>query len=207
MEGEGRACLIGAMERKAKGSLIVLIGPSGVGKTTVVELLSDIWPGVITRLVTTTTRPNRPYEVNGRDYHFVSRPEFEQQIADGQLMEYSEYAGNLYGSSLPVLEAMRQEHIAVIAIMDANGAKAVKQLVPEAVTVFLAPSGDELKGRLVKRRSVNWEELMFRLARAKDEIAAAQRGDYDHVVVNVNGRIGKAVGEIMDIAIRTFAKG
>jgi guanylate kinase len=184
----------------ARGAFFVFVGPSAVGKTTVVERLLSLVPSSV-RLVTTTSRPPRPGEVDGRDYHFVSRDEFAAKRDNGEFLEWNEFCGNSYGSSKVVLDALRAGHQAVFAVLDVNGAKAVKAAVPDAVTVFLQPGSlGELEQRLAERPGNKAADAWARYEQAAKEIIRAP--EFDHAVVNQDGQIDRTIAEIIAIIRR-----
>jgi guanylate kinase len=166
------------------GRVVVLSGPSAVGKSTLVrclrERISDLHFSV-----SATTRAPRPGEVDGVDYHFVSVDRFQQLIDDGSLLEWAEVHGGLHRSGTvadPVLDAVNAGHPVLIEV-DLAGARAVKQAMPEAITVFLAPpSWADLEARLIGRGTETPEVIERRLATARTELAA--QDDFDEVVVN-----------------------
>jgi guanylate kinase len=164
--------------------VIVLSGPSAVGKSTLVrclrERISDLHFSV-----SATTRAPRPGEVDGVDYHFVSTDRFQQLIDDGSLLEWAEIHGGLHRSGTvadPVRDAVTAGHPVLIEV-DLAGARAVKQAMPEAITVFLAPPNwAALEARLIGRGTETAEVIERRLATARTELAA--QNDFDEVVVN-----------------------
>ncbi|BBY08376.1 guanylate kinase [Mycobacterium noviomagense] len=166
------------------GRVVVLSGPSAVGKSTVVrclrERISDLHFSV-----SVTTRAPRPGEVDGVDYHFVTPERFQQLIDDGALLEWAEIHGGLHRSGTlaqPVRDATAAGHPVLIEV-DLAGARAVKKAMPEALLVFLAPpSWDVLEARLVGRGTETPDVIRRRLATARAELAA--QGDFDQVVVN-----------------------
>src|SRR4051812_20966890 len=162
--------------------LTVLSGPSGVGKDSVIELIRARSPWVWLS-VSVTTRRKRDYEVDGVHYHFVDRDEFEQLAATGELLEWAEFAGNLYGTPRgPVLRQVESGRPALLKI-DVQGARQVRKAMPEAQLVFLAPpSVEELKRRLVGRGTDDDETIRRRLAHADEELAAEK--EFDRTVVN-----------------------
>jgi guanylate kinase len=166
------------------GRVIVLSGPSAVGKSTLVRCLRERIPDLHFS-VSATTRAPRPGEVDGIDYHFVSPDRFQQLIDDGSLLEWAEIHGGLHLSGTiagPVRDAVAAGHPVLIEV-DLAGARAVKQAMPEVITVFLAPpSWEALEARLVGRGTETAEVIERRLATARTELAA--QDDFDEVVVN-----------------------
>ena len=162
--------------------LTVLSGPSGVGKDSVIELIRARSPWVWLS-VSCTTRPRRPYEVDGVHYHFVDRNEFRDMAARGELLEWAEFAGNLYGTPrAPVERELALGYPALLKI-DLQGARQVRRAMPAAQLVFLAPpSFDELARRLIGRGTEDRAERGRRLETAREEMAAER--EFDAVVVN-----------------------
>ena len=163
------------------GKLIVISGPSGVGKGTVVKAMmakrDDLYFSV-----SATTRPPRPGEVDGRDYYFVTREEFESMIARGEMLEYDEHAKNYYGTPKAQIEEKRAKGHVLLDI-EPNGAKNVKLNYPEAVLIFvMPPCVEELERRLRGRNDTPEDQIQLRMKRAVWEME--QRVWYDHVVVN-----------------------
>jgi guanylate kinase len=167
-----------------RGRLIVLAGPSGVGKSSVVAGLQRALPELHFS-VSATTRPPRAGEVDGRDYHFVGPAGFDELIARGELLEWAEIHGGLQRSGTPrapVLEALAAGRPVLVEV-DLQGARAIKAAMPEAVTVFLAPPTlDELVRRLRSRGTETDAQFARRLETAREELAA--RDEFDVVVVN-----------------------
>ena len=167
-----------------KAPVLVLSGPSAVGKSSVVRCLRDRLPDLHFS-VSVTTRAPRPGEVDGVDYTFVTAERFQQLIDEGALLEWAEIHGGLHRSgtpAAPVREATDAGRPVLIEV-DLAGARAVKQAMPEVITVFLAPpSWEELESRLVGRGTETTDVMARRLATARAELAA--QGDFDEVVVN-----------------------
>jgi guanylate kinase len=162
--------------------LTVLSGPSGVGKDSVIELIRARSPWVQLS-VSVTTRKMRDYEVDGVHYHFVNRAEFQRLIDGDQLLEWAEFAGNLYGTPRAQVEGWLAEGRPVLLKIDLQGARQVRARMPEAQLVFLAPpSIAELRRRLVGRGTDDEETIRRRLAHADEELAAEK--EFDRTVVN-----------------------
>jgi guanylate kinase len=144
--------------------------------------------------VSATTRAPRPEEVNGVDYHFLSRSDFERRVAAGEFVEHAVYAGNCYGTLRSELGRPAQ---GVVLEIDVQGARQVRETLPEARLVFIEPpSSDELLARLTRRGSDSAPEIEQRLAAARDEMAAA--GEFDHRVVNDD--LERAAAELAELA-------
>jgi guanylate kinase len=169
---------------KAAGRVVVLSGPSAVGKSTLVRCLRERIPDLVFS-VSATTRAPRPGEVDGVDYHFVTPARFQQLIDDSALLEWADIHNGLHRSGTlagPVREATAAGHPVLIEV-DLAGARAVKQAMPEAISVFLAPpSWEALEARLIGRGTETPEVIERRLATARTELAAQH--DFDQVVVN-----------------------
>lgn len=165
-----------------KGLLIVFSGPSGVGKDTLLREFLRTSPDCV-RSVSVTTRAPREGEVHGQDYFFVSREEFGGYAARGELLEYAEYGGNYYGTPGAAVEEQRAHGRHVILKIDVQGALKVRELVGDAVFIFvMPPSWQTLRTRLENRNTEHPDAVRHRLDIAQNEIAMADR--YDYVVVN-----------------------
>jgi len=175
--------------------LAVLSGPSGVGKDSVIELIRARAPWVWLS-VSVTTRPRREYETDGKHYHFVDRTEFRTLVDSDQLLEWAEFAGNVYGTPrAPVEERLRQGLPALLKI-DLQGARQVRKAMPEALLVFLAPpSVDELHRRLTGRGTEDPATVRLRLEHADEELAAESEFD----VTVVNDSVERAADELLGL--------
>ncbi len=188
-------------EPTGKGRVVVLSGPSAVGKSTVVRCLRERIPNLHFS-VSATTRAPRPDEVDGVDYHFVSSARFQQLIDEGALLEWAEIHGGLHRSGTlaePIRDATTSGFPVLIEV-DLAGARAVKKAMPEAITVFLAPpSWEDLKARLVGRGTETPEVIRRRLETARTEMAA--QDDFDEVVVN--RQLESACAELVSLLVGT----
>lgn len=166
-----------------RGLLIVFSGPSGVGKGTVRQEIFSTPDHKFDYSVSMTTRPQRPSEVDGVDYFFRTREEFEALIKEGQMLEYAEYVGNYYGTPLSYVNETLDKGIDVFLEIEVQGALQVKSKVPDGVFIFLTPPDlEELEERLVGRGTDSPEVIAQRIERAKEEIALMR--EYDYAVVN-----------------------
>jgi len=163
------------------GKLIVISGPSGVGKGTVLGIMMEKRKDLAFS-VSATTRPPRPGEIDGVHYYFVTRERFEEMIARGEMLEYDEHAENYYGTPRgQMLEKLSRG--SVLLDIEPAGAKQVKAAMPEAILIFIMPpSVEELERRLRDRGDTSEEQIELRLNRATWEME--QQTWYDHVVVN-----------------------
>ncbi len=164
------------------GRLFVITGPSGVGKGTLIRRLLREVPG-LELSVSATTRPPRPGERDGVEYHFMSGREFDRLAQNGELLEHATYAGNSYGTLRTEVEPRLARGTGVVLEIEVQGARQVREAMPEAVQVFIAPpSPHALRERLVGRATDRPDEIERRLAAAQEELAA--REEFGHVIVN-----------------------
>ena len=168
----------------------MITGPSGVGKGTLISELCRHFPDL--RLsVSATTRAPRPGEEHGRDYYFMSRDQFDERVQRGEFLEHAEYAGHRYGT----LRSEVEEGLVVLEI-EVQGARQVREALPGAVQVFIAPpSTDVLRERLLARGTDSPEGIRARLAEAEEELRA--QDEFQHVVVNDD--LGRAAAELRDL--------
>jgi len=178
-----------------RGLLIVISGPSGVGKDTLIKRLLELDTNP-RYSVSCTTRKPRPGERDGVDYSFVSRDRFQQLLNEGAFLEHATYNGNLYGTLAERVERERAAGHDVVLKIEVQGAEQVRAKLPEAIFMFIAsPSVDELVRRQVKRNTETSQDMEARRLIATREMEHASR--YAHVVVN--DELGRAVAEILDI--------
>ena len=164
------------------GRLIVISGPSGVGKDTVIETVLARTRDVV-KSVSSTTRGPRAGEAEGVDYHFTGRAEFERDIARGKFYEHAAYNGNLYGTPREWVNLQRSRGLDVILKIEVQGAHIVREMSPDAVLVFvMPPSMEELERRLRSRRSESDDRVTGRLEIARHEVSRSL--EYDYLVVN-----------------------
>lgn len=178
-----------------KGRLIVLSGPSGVGKGTVVKALMERDPKVRVS-ISATTRQIRPNEIPGVHYDFLSHEEFERRIAENQFLEYAEYVGNYYGTPEAPVNRMLEEGLDVILEIEVQGGLQVMQRRSDAISIFIAaPSFSVLEGRLRGRGDTDEDKIQRRLGTARREYLVAP--NYQYIVVN--DRLEDAVDDVQSI--------
>lgn len=182
-------------EAPAPGRLIVISGPSGVGKGTIVRRVSERWP--IRLSVSATTRPPRPGETDGVDYQFVNESTFLEWVGDNRFLEWAEFSGHYYGTLRKPVERRRAEGFDVVLEIEVQGAMQVRVAVPDALLIFVEPpSIEELEARLRARGDTR--DVATRLATAREELEFAAR--FDHRVVN--DELHVAVAEVLSILAR-----
>jgi len=179
-----------------KGKVVIISGPSGVGKSTickeVVKRLNNVYLSV-----SVTTRPRSKGETHGRNYWFISEKEFQERISKGLLLEYAEVFGHLYGTPKDKVEQALQAGKTIILEIDVQGAKQIKTIYPGAVMIFiLPPSASVLAKRMGHRAREDIDQAQERLGEASSEIAAAWQY-YQHMVINEN--LQRAVEEVIQI--------
>jgi guanylate kinase len=158
--------------------VFVITGPSGVGKGTLIRGLMERLPQ-LELSVSATTRAPRAGEIDGVDYHFLAREEFDRRVANGQFVEHADYAGRSYGTLRSELEDRVRAGKPVVLEIEVQGARQVRAAMPEAVQVFIAPpSLDALRARLIGRGTDDAEEVERRLRVAERELAGRRRGHY-----------------------------
>ncbi len=171
------------MKLNQQGLLIVLSGPSGVGKATVRKALFEMDDHNFTYSISMTTRKPREGEVDGVDYYFVSEEEFESRIKQGRFLEFARFVGNYYGTPMDEVEKMIADGDEVVLEIEVEGAMQVKAKMPDAVLIFIAPpTFNALKTRLLRRGTEPEEIIMERLSKAHRELTLA--AGYDYIVIN-----------------------
>lgn len=186
------------VKQKERGSLVVISGPSGAGKDTVVakyirKKKSNAWLSV-----SCTSRPMRPGDKEGKSYFFLTKEEFEKKIENGDFLEFALYNGNYYGTPKEHIEKKLKAGIDVILVIEVQGALEVKALIPEAICIFIMPpSMKELRKRLVGRKTETKEKILNRFKTAYQEINLVT--NYNYVVVN--DEIDNAVSKIQAILL------
>jgi guanylate kinase len=182
-----------------QGPLIVVSGPSGVGKTTVVERLIEESNLRLRRAITATTRDPRPHEQDDRDYHFWDRERFQKEIKDEHLLEWASYNDNFYGT--PRSEVDQADGKGVILVIDVQGAASVRAKCPDCLSIFIAPpSFEELEARLRGRKDTSEERILSRLETARLEMARA--GEFQHKIINRD--LSEAVRELERVIRERF---
>ncbi len=180
-----------------KSLLVVISGCSGVGKDAILVRMKELGLPYF-YAVTATSRQQRPGEVDGVDYQFIEKDRFEEMIENGELLEWANVYGNLYGVPKTTVQRAMKEGKDAIVKVDIQGSATIKRVAPDAVTIFISPpSMEELQRRLVQRKTESGTDLELRLKTALKEMDSIST--FDHVVVNHNNGIDKAISDIEDI--------
>lgn len=189
------------MHKGKRGVLFVFSGPSGVGKGTLKAKLFEEFADRIAYSVSATTRGPREGEVDGKDYFFISRQEFERRVKNNEFLEHAEFAGNCYGTPRAYVEKLLDSGMNVVLEIDVQGALQVMKSMPECVSVFiLPPSFEELEHRLRGRGTETEEKVHERLETAKRELPYAPQ--YDYQIVN-GGDIEAAYQSLRDVFLKS----
>jgi guanylate kinase len=177
--------------------LVVVSGPSGVGKSTIVAQVARAHPQVVP-IVTATTRPRRPEETDNVHYHFLSLDEFEKLRSQGGLLEAAQVHDNWYGTPVQQVRGILAAGRDAILTIDPQGARSVRELIPDALLIFvMPPSIEDLDDRLTARGSESAESLALRRRNAEIEMETST--DYDYVIVNETGHPDEAAERIWEI--------
>lgn len=189
------------MHKGKRGVLFVFSGPSGVGKGTLKAKLFEEFADRIAYSVSATTRGPREGEVDGKDYFFISRQEFERRVKNNEFLEHAEFAGNCYGTPRAYVEKLLDGGMNVVLEIDVQGALQVMKSMPECVSVFiLPPSFEELEHRLRGRGTETEEKVRERLETAKRELPYAPQ--YDYQIVN-GGDIEAAYQSLREVFLKS----
>ena len=181
--------------------LLVLTGPSGVGKGTILQALLARYPQVWLS-VSATTRPPRPGERHGENYFFLDRQTFMDQVARGEFLEWAEFAGHAYGTPAGPIQSRLRDSQTVVLEIEVEGARQVRRHLPTAVQVFLRPpSMAALEERIRARGSDSEDAITKRIARAREELARAD--EFDHVILN--GDLNQAIADV-DAILQSMLK-
>lgn len=189
----------------AKGLLIVISGPSGVGKGTVLkEVVKD--PELnIGYSISMTTREKRPGEENGVNYYFVTRDEFHKAVEDGELLEWTEFVGNCYGTPIKEVERLRNEGKNVLLEIEQDGCSQVRKKVPDTLSIFIIPpSMEELERRIRSRKTEPEEIVQQRLTKAAKEMNNLK--DYKYVVCNEDVKLAADIIRVIILRHMQFEK-
>jgi guanylate kinase len=186
---------------RAVGKVFVITGPSGVGKGTLIEHLLERIPE-LELSVSATTRPPRSGEVDGRDYHFLTDEEFERRVEAGDFLEHATYSGHRYGTLRGEVERRLEQGRSVVLEIEVQGARQVRDAMPEAVQIFIAPPDPKaLRSRLEGRGTDSGAAIERRLRTAEIELEA--QGEFPHVVVN--DELQNAASELEGLVRRELA--
>ena len=181
-------------DRGSRPLLVVLSGPSGVGKDAVLARMKKLGRPFY-YVITATTRPKRVQEKNGVDYHFLSRKEFQKKIDKHQFLEWANVYGNYYGVPKDEITSVLSKGVDTIVKVDVQGAATIKQILPQAVFIFLIPpSVEELEKRLQKRSSESSKDLALRLEKAKGELKSLPL--FDYVITSHPNKLDEVISRI-----------
>lgn len=179
-----------------KGLLIIISGPAGSGKGTIVSRLRELAPFDFS--VSATTRSPRPGEQHGVHYYFVDKADFESKIREGEMLEYAQYVGNYYGTPKKPVEDALNEGKNIILDIEVQGALQIKEKMPEAIMIYVLPPDYETLLARIRGRGTETEEVIKkRMDQAKNEIKTFAK--YDYVVINRDGGIDRAAQDILSI--------
>lgn len=182
--------------KNKKGKIVVISGPSGVGKSTICKALVERLDNAC-RSVSVTTRPQAKNEIDGKDYRFVTKQQFRGKLDADQLLEYAEVFGNLYGTPKDKVEQSINAGKTVILEIDVQGGKKIKKLCPDAVMIFIMPPArEDLAKRMSRRARDDSQSAAKRLGGAEAEIAVAKQY-YEHFVVNDD--LQEAINNVIEI--------
>lgn len=187
-----------------KGTFALIIGPTAVGKSTILREVLRRLPSAV-HVLSTTCRDPRPGELDGRDYHFLSCDAFQERAAEGDFFEHARYSKHWYGTSRSSLERTMLASPLAIKIVEIQGARIIKEKMPEAVTIFIKPGDFEDLPRRWRLRAaekgsaVDPADLKLRLATAAGEIAAAD--ECDHAVTNWEGRLDACIEDVLRLLL------
>lgn len=166
-----------------EGLLVVISGPAGSGKSSLVENLIKNHPGKARRSITATTRKPRPGEIDGRDYFFLERDEFLRMADDGEFLEYTEFNGNFYGTPRRTIETELAHGGLIILVIEVDGAESIKFFFPDAIFIFIIPpTPGDLRHRLERRGTESREDIERRLDIARHEMQ--RMNEYDFLIIN-----------------------
>ncbi len=186
------------MQTMNKGIPVVISGPSGSGKGTIVKELLKKYGGKLELSVSATTRPPRVGEMHGREYYFISNEEFEKRIAQGEILEYTSYCGAYYGTPKRELLERTERGIHVLLEIEVEGSQNVRRQCADAIHIFVLPPDKQTLEKRLRGRGTNTEDdILRRLARAKEEMKYFPT--YDYYVINEDGGAAKAADEIYAI--------
>lgn len=185
------------MQGVKRGILLVLSGPAGSGKGMVIQSLMKKSSDYVYSVSATTRKP-RPGEIDGTNYYFVTKEQFEEKIKNGDMLEYCEYVGNYYGTPKDPVNRTLDSGKNIILEIETTGALNVKKMAPDAVAVMLLPpDGKTLRARLEGRGTEDMETIEKRMNKAKDEVALLD--SYDYVVINEENKIDESADQIIEI--------